>query len=1396
MTWLVFHPEFGQAGSPNRGYVYITYKWKPASGGNADEAYWRLSRFNVPDGGQAADPGSEQILIQQYDRQQFHDSGCMSFGPDGYLYVGIGDEGGANDQFNVGQKIDDRLFSGILRIDVDNGPNSHPIRRQPQQLAMPGGWPDSFTANYSIPNDNPFLDAGGDYLEEFYAIGLRQPYRFSYDAVTDRFWVGESGQDTAEELVLLQSGANYGWPFREGSVAGPKAAPGTVHGTVTEPVWEVLHSAGPDGCIVGGFVYRGVAYPELTGKFISVDNVSGRIRAFDYADPVATGTVLTNMPSGSVYSGTSTIGRDHDGEPVFIKINGTGTRGRFMKLSATLPATANPVWYRFEDQAAANTSGYISDNPGNLTADSIAGGVGLVAFDDEASFSANARYSASSGLVPAGEASNGAGLRTVGNGDGDGRPGNAQGHLTLERKYGVLDDFTVELSFNPATGSLNGGYQCFLGLDGTTGTAAGDGEAGPPLQPFRLMRWGRNDANATTIPLENGDLYLNVRSFDTAAGQWKSVPIELVDNSAFATDEWYHLAIVGDAAAGTVTVYRYTGGTYVQLGQGGGYPGNLQSNLWTVGRGMYNGNPADWVADASFDEIRIANTALTPAEFLYAAQPWDPVVVVSNPPALLSETGAFSDLATLTPAAGVFPYDVNAPLWSDNAEKQRWIAIPNDGNHDSAAEKIGFSPDGGWSFPAGTVFIKHFALPTDDNDPSVLRRLETRFIVMPASGEPYGLTYKWRADGSDADLLPAGLNESITVAEAGGGTRQETWTYPGPSDCRLCHNGNAGHVLGVKTWQLNGDQLYPRTGRTANQLETLAALGWFDANYRPEHLPWFLKASEITDSSASLEERVRSYIDSNCSHCHLPGGVRAFFDARFTTPIHEQNLIRGAVEAQLAGPADRVIVPGDPASSVLRTRHASTGGIKMPPLAKNRVDEAAAQVITDWILSLPDAPTVVLDAPPGASGPFQVDVDFSAPVTGLAAADFEVLGGTAGSLTGSGASYSLIVTPSGFGEVVINLPAGRAQAGGEGNFASREIRVSVTDSSLLALLKFDEGTGTSANDSSPQENHGSLFEMEEGDWVPGYSGSALHFDTTNERVNMPNVAAGDFTISFWIRTARDFPNTDQSYVGHAMAWADLPGGQNDYIVSGTRAGGSNRITFMTGSAAAGQNYTLHGTAPIPLDEWVHVAVTRVRSTGEMKIYVNGQPDGTATGSTALVNGNPVLGLGGSGEGGARSLEGDMDQVRIHGRALEAGEILELYQENTGLPAYEQWLADRLPGLTHLQARGSDPENDGLTNFAEFAFGGDPLSPGVFPFALDQEPDGTATLVFNARKAPAGAVYQVLVGNSLLSWDDATPFVTGIVREDYPGTGYEKVTVTYEPPVAEDRLFFRIEARPE
>lgn len=1400
MTWLVFHPEFGQPGSPNRGYVYVTYKWKP-SGGNGNEAYWRLTRFTVQDGTQVADPASEQILIQQYDRQQFHDAGCMMFGADGYLYLSIGDEGGANDEYNVAQKINERLFSGILRIDVDQKASNHEIRRQPAQRIMPAGWPDSYTAHYKIPADNPFLDTGGAYLEEFYAIGLRQPYRFSQDPVTNLIWIAESGQDTREELDILTAGANYGWPFREGKISRPTGpqppvVPSPVIGTLTEPIWDVAH--GIDNCIIGGFVYRGTAHPSLVGKYLTADNVTSHIRAHSYDGSVATNEILTDMPSGSVYSGTSTIGKDAAGEPIFIKINGTGTRGRYFKLATIPSSTTKSGWFRFDDQDVSNTSGYVSDNPENITLNSVARGVPLLAYDDETTNSTNVQYAPANGLNPTGFPANTHGVHMAG-GDNNGRPGNGAGDLYTASKLGVLNDFTIELSFHPNTGSLASGYQTFMGLHGTTGTAPGDGEAGPPLQPFRLMRWGRTDAAATTIPLQNGDLYLNVRTLDPATSAWTSVPIEVVDRNQFLADKWYHLAIVGNVSAGTVTVYSYntTTSSYVQVGEGTGYVGNLQSGVWTVGRGTYNGGAADWVNNANFDEVRISDTALPVAKFLYGTEPFIPEIPVVEPPAVLSQTGAFSDTANMIPAVGVVPYGVNAPLWSDAAAKKRWVALPNDGTHDSPAEKISFAAEGNWNFPAGTVFVKHFELPVDDNNPSVLRRLETRFVIMPETGEPYGITYRWRPDGSDADLLPGGLNEVIDIAAIGGGTRQQTWTYPSRNECKVCHNGNADYILGVKSHQLNGDFTYPLTGRTANQLETLGALGWFDNTYQEDLVPWMLKSHNVAETSASLTDRVRSYLDSNCSQCHQPGGVRAYFDARYTTPLDEQGLVYGELETSYGHPDNRVIVPGHPERSIMLTRLNSVAEIKMPPIAKHVVDQAAVQLMTDWIGSLATGPSVAMTTPSAPTGPFTVNVHFSQDVTGLTPGDFQISHGSASNLTGSGAEYVLSVEPASFGEVTVKLPADKAvNAGGQGNYASKLFTQTVTDTQFVAWLKLDDATGNVATDSTASgSNNGTLVDMEAADWISsGRFGGALAFDTTDERVTLSNMVGADFSVSFWMKTSQVFPLTTAPAQGVSIFHADSPGPGRDFIIGATRsASGVNHISFQTGHP----NAVAHGTTAVNDNQWHHVVVTRHQSSGEMKVYVDGIQEAVATGSNFMLDQNPVLSIGASPGLAANSYEGALDEIRIYTRVLSVGEVTALGQEPAGEPPYDQWVNGILPGIYHLHGMTEDPEKDGLTNFAEFAFGSDPLVHDFIPVPFERAPDGSVSVSYRARKGTAGAAYDVMVSGDLLSWADASPDITDISVEDIPGSDYEWVDVTYVPPVgAGQNLFFRIMAVPQ
>jgi uncharacterized repeat protein (TIGR03806 family) len=343
-------------------------------------------------------------------------------------------------------------------------------------------------------------------------------------------------------------------------------------------------------------------------------------------------------------------------------------------------------------------------------------------------------------------------------------------------------------------------------------------------------------------------------------------------------------------------------------------------------------------------------------------------------PALLSQTGVFSDTANRIASPGLIPYDLNVAFWSDGADKSRWIAVPQG--------QIAFAPSGEWRFPAGTVFVKNFDLQVDAANPAAKRRLETRLLVRDADGGVYGAVYKWRADGSDADLLAGSETEAIPIKSATGDIRQQTWYYPSRQDCLTCHTANAGGVLGVKTRQLNRSFAYP-SGVNDNELRTWNHLGLFTPAFSDDAAHEFSALAAADNSSRSLQDRARSYLDGNCSHCHRPGGTVANFDARYDTPLAEQALIDGPVLIDQGVDKPRVIAPHDIWRSIAYMRVDTDGDIKMPPLARETIDHQGVALLRQWINSLPGsavlAPPTVAPAGGTYSGPVQVSISVTEP---------------------------------------------------------------------------------------------------------------------------------------------------------------------------------------------------------------------------------------------------------------------------------------------------------------------------------------------------------------------------------------------------------------------------------
>ncbi len=330
-------------------------------------------------------------------------------------------------------------------------------------------------------------------------------------------------------------------------------------------------------------------------------------------------------------------------------------------------------------------------------------------------------------------------------------------------------------------------------------------------------------------------------------------------------------------------------------------------------------------------------------------------------PLLLSQTGVFSNTPAMIPTNGLIPYVPNTPLWSDGALKARYFSVPGSGAPPTPGQQITFAPTGSWTFPAGSVFVKTFTLNTDTSNPGVVRRLETRLLVRDINGAVYGVTYKWRTDNSDADLLSNRLNETITITNATGLTTQ-TWYYPSPADCLTCHTPVANYVLGLNTRQLNGNNTYPATGVTDNQLRTLNRLGLLNPAFDEATITNLEKMSALTNLTATLQDRSRSYLDANCAQCHQPGGTGISFDARYDTQLASQNITNYPAAVTLGYDHACIVRSQDVWRSMIYARvNTTNAAYKMPPLARNLIDTNAVAVFAGWINLLPGIPAL---APP------------------------------------------------------------------------------------------------------------------------------------------------------------------------------------------------------------------------------------------------------------------------------------------------------------------------------------------------------------------------------------------------------------------------------------------------
>ena len=223
---------------------------------------------------------------------------------------------------------------------------------------------------------------------------------------------------------------------------------------------------------------------------------------------------------------------------------------------------------------------------------------------------------------------------------------------------------------------------------------------------------------------------------------------------------------------------------------------------------------------------------------------------VDTIPTDLADTGCVDPLDPKQPASGLVPYGIQAPFWSDGAVKDRHLAIP-DGTTIDVGPLVG-NAGGDFTFPNGTVILKNFRLNN--------QLIETRLLMRHPDGIWAGYTYEWNDAQTAATRVVGGKTRSV---------QGQTWIYPSEGACLQCHTAAAGFALGPEIPQLNGPLLYPTTGRTANQLDTLAGVGLLSAPL-PAPSASLPALVDPTDTNAPLGDRARAWLHTNCSQCHRP----------------------------------------------------------------------------------------------------------------------------------------------------------------------------------------------------------------------------------------------------------------------------------------------------------------------------------------------------------------------------------------------------------------------------------------------------------------------------------------------------------------------------------------------
>jgi glucose/arabinose dehydrogenase len=360
---LAFHPGYAV-----NGFFYVFYTGTATTSAGSNTRHDILSRFQVsasnPNQGNAA---SEIRYLLQYDEANNHNAGDLHFGPDGYLYVALGDEGGSNGQFGNTQRIDLNYFSAIMRIDVDKTPGN--VAPNPH-ASLPS------LTNYYVPADNPWVGAtnfngitvnSNNVRTEFWAVGMRNPWRFSFDPANGECFLGHVGQNSNEWVNIVSKGDNCGWNLFEGTTQRSNSLPSGFNYN-SRPLTQYSHTNSRI-CIIGGNVCRGTRWPALNGSYLYADYGSGEVWALRHnGTNVTQNTILFTRST----DGISGFGIDpSNGDPLYAALR-SGNNSIIQRIIATNSVPVfNSVKLSGTNFVAAGTNGPPSANYYVLTSTNL-----------------------------------------------------------------------------------------------------------------------------------------------------------------------------------------------------------------------------------------------------------------------------------------------------------------------------------------------------------------------------------------------------------------------------------------------------------------------------------------------------------------------------------------------------------------------------------------------------------------------------------------------------------------------------------------------------------------------------------------------------------------------------------------------------------------------------------------------------------------------------------------------------------------------------------------------------------------------------------------------------------------------------------------------------------------